>query len=81
MVNESVKVLVAEMLVAYSLSWELVPRASVSKDCARVTNACRELIIVAAEVMATLFVLLSALAVALAIADDLLLTASILALA
>ena len=79
--KESVKVLVAEMFVAYSFSVESVPSASVSRDWASVTKDVMELIMVAAEVMATLLDLRSALAVALDIEEALLLTASILALA
>ena len=69
------------MFVAYSFSVESVPSASVSRDWASVTKDVMELIMVAAEVMATLLDLPSALAVALDIEVALLLTASILALA
>ena len=80
-VKESDKVFVSEMSVAYFFSVESIPSASVSRDWARVTKDCMVVIIVTAEVMAFLFVLFSALAVALDIAEALLLTVCILTLA
>ena len=79
--NDRDNVLVAEMLVAYSLIVESVPISSVSRDCACVMKACRAEIMVSAEVMANLLLLDSALASAWEIEEALLLTASSLCFA
>lgn len=46
--------LMADIYVAYSFSLQSLPNKSVSRDWTRVTKACKELTIEAAEVMVTL---------------------------